>query len=390
MKRYIRTVLLCSLAAVLFISCTGTPSKHGDLPTEAAAITLKTQYSVYAADTERIWYTIENTSGTDAEFGSPWAIEYLDGDTWMTLPLKFDAWNAILHILPDDSCAAFSVDLSSVDAKIREGAYRIVRMINDTPHAAEFRIGDSVYTKASPHGYPPLTADGTASPSTSAQFAAFANCVTLGMPGQLRAVTEDTNGQTVYDLVYEAVHGKPRYTCTVLENGTVSTAYYSFLLYRDDALYLSSMLPLDGTAVLFPIAFPDITDGADSRSALLSPFTADVQRAHHPKQHAIYWSPDGMRSLSLFDEDLTFGVDIRYPDGGESGSMSTLTEDLGMKRITSVLWQDAKTALLICEPKKVKDMIGYVFLNTDTSEVLSYTYSQHVPKITPDGILIPE
>ncbi len=68
MKRYLgMLVLLCSL--LFLCACTAEPSEYGALPSDGD-IRLVTQYPVYAPDTERIWYTIENHAGVNAEFGT--------------------------------------------------------------------------------------------------------------------------------------------------------------------------------------------------------------------------------------------------------------------------------------------------------------------------------
>ncbi len=389
MKRCFAILMLFCLLHGL-VSCRAVPSPHGEIADDPIGIVLQTQYPVYADDADEIWYTIGNHSDDVAEFGTEWALEMLDGETWMTLPLKNDVWTALLHTLPAGSRMSCSVRLSQVNAEIKDGTYRIVRMINDVPYAAEFQIGDSAYGKDTPHGFSVLDASFTdfSIVSDGTRAAAFFECLLLGTPSQLRVVNEANGIKTVHDLTYDTFLGVPRFAYSVLADGAVTTTYYSFLSLSNNGLYLTNLRgdPMD--ACHFPA---DALFAGENGAYLLETLERYIEnRQAAVTSGAIFHAPDGMRYIALYDDPLEFGVSIMYPNGGSSGSISTLAKMYGMKKITSVLWQDNTVALLICEPSHTDQMKGYVFYDTAVSEVKSYTYSGYAPKITDEGILIPE
>lgn len=147
-KTFYKILLICFsllLAATLMFACAPLlESKYGSIASDGE-VTLRTQYAVYAKDVDVIQVLMRNDSGDEIGFGAAWSMEKLDGGTWMTLPFKPDtAWNELLYLLSDGGTRTFTVHIASLDYKLTDGTYRIVKEIDGVPVAAEFTVGGKV------------------------------------------------------------------------------------------------------------------------------------------------------------------------------------------------------------------------------------------------------
>ena len=406
------TLLLLLLLGLLLISC-GAPMTPSTVTPAAndSGITLQTQFPVYAPDVPFIQFTISNNSGEMAEFGTEWTLERLDGDTWYTVPFKPNtAWTQPLYMLSDGGTAAHTAYLSMLDHKLKEGTYRIVKEINNTPYTAEFTVGDSPVGKDSPYGYQPLDMlkkdysvkdaenDGVIFLSPEADLSRFFLEKSYGLGTALRYCTVREDGRLLLaDLTVEEQYSSDRIR---YETNTGIKRYFAYIITDGENIALSayptwteednSRLILDdlrgNQSILQTLKALD-----DARTAADKAFGIDTPIA----MPAVFWSENGTKSISVYpngEYPLEFSISEYYDGGGSAGSMSVL-DTPGMKAIRAVRWTSPTTFMLICDvdDNGIDNMTGYVFYDVEAYEVTGYTYSQYEPVIEKDGtVLIPE
>ncbi len=409
------SLLLLLLLGFLLLSCSMTPSSV--IPGAAEdGITLKTQFPVYAPDVPFIQFTIENNSGDTAEFGTPWMIERLEGDTWYTVPFAPDTtWNMPLIMLADGGTASGTAYLSMLDHKLKNGTYRIVKEINDTFYTAEFSVGDSPVGKDSPYGYLPLAtlsdsytaeqavADGVVLLSPDADLTRFFREKEYGMGSQLRYGVQKEDGTLfLADLTvevgyrsnrirYEDSTGEILYRAYIITDGE-QIALSAFSEWQDDDASRFLLDDLRGNASVLR-TLQEFEDARNERVAYFIERDPQVSFI----RPAAFWSDDGTKVISLYRDEsapLEFGISEYYADGGSAGHTVVL-DTPGMKALRSAMWSGETTVMLICDVENtlpdMAEMTGYVFYDTAEDQVLSYTQSWYEPVRQTDGsILIPE
>ncbi len=407
MRKYL---LALALVLVLMLVSCGAPMTPSTVTpaAEENGITLKTQFPVYAPDVPFIQFSIINNSGETAEFGTEWSIERLEGDMWYSVPFKPDtAWTMPLYMLLDGGTAAHTAHLSILDHKFKEGTYRIVKEINDTPYTAEFSIGDSPVGGDSPYGFEPLDAlpadytaemaaeDGVILLDENADFSRFFHEMSIGMNTQLRYAEHDTP-KSVYltNLTVESHLGQKRIRYTKGVTDAESDAMYFGYIITDGEQIALSAYPTwqekDYTRVLL--------HGLSGNAAFISALEAASEPVDTPypmpEPASAFWSSDGTQLLTLFpnaENPLEFGLSQLYEGGGSAGSMCEI-DTPGMKAIRGALWTGENTVMLICdvEDNSLSGMTGYVFYDTEQYTVTSYTQSLYDPINDHGTFLIPE
>ena len=397
-----RKSLFSVLAAIgLLLSSCGTLTPSQVTPgSEDDGIVLRTQFPIYASDVPFIQFTIENSSGDMAEYGTPWTLERLGDDGWYTVPFAPDTgWTMPLFMLPDGGISSDTVHLSMLDHKLKNGTYRIVKEINNIPYTAEFTVGDSPVGKHSPYGYMPIEslptpytaemaqADGVVIPNEAADLSRFFDDMAAGMNTQIRFAQPEQNGaDTLTDLTVEYLLGQAR-----IRYSTGDTdRYYAYFVSDGVQVALSS-------APVWEAADADrmILDCLVGNSSALDALMPQDETAIIHYRRAAVWSEDGSQLLTLssdVESPMEFYISRTFPGGGSEGH-TVMLDTPGMKAIRSARWTGQNTVMLICdvENSEVSGMTGYVFYDTAEDKVLSYTQSQHQPQTDADGtILIPE
>lgn len=220
---------------------------------------LRTEHPVYAGDIEKIYFTIANKSKKDAAFDAVYSLEIYQDDGWYVWPLKTSEigpdGNTVEYVWPLDEYNLDRGDtrssmLSSSTFKLPfvDGTYRVVKLINGNPYAAQFEIGASRITAATPHGFErteklPATysfddalAEGAyvirgGKTANRAAVADFIRKSGLGIPCALRIIEEAGDGTPlVKDILFGNLIQQHCYAVrTRGADGNVVTEYYSNL-----------------------------------------------------------------------------------------------------------------------------------------------------------------
>ncbi len=400
-----RFILILTAITLLLTSCRALErSEYGEIANRQ--VTMETQFPIYARDAEVIQVLLSNHTGEVLEFGSAWSLEVLKGDAWMKLPFRRDlAWHDLLYSVADGGSFSFKVHTASLADKLTKGRYRVVKEIGSGVCAAEFEIGDSAVSADSPYGFEALEAlpahysladaakDGVITSESSrmgmdpsAEIERFFAMLEAQVNGQLRFGME-LDGQPVFtDVIAEFELGEWRIlyrTDKTRIGGSIDETYYSSFVTDGKRLGLANQDEWNESAAL------TLLDWEASETVIDTVERMNERMAMWSVRTAGFWSPDGMRLISLSDEPLGFGSSKLYPEGGSSGAMQGLTKVPGMLSIRDVVWTSETVVMFICECD-TEGMTGYVFYDTEAEEVLSYTASAYAPQMVDGEIVIPE
>lgn len=414
MKRILYALALTAVLLTLSACSSLSPSPFGEIPVSGTVL-MDTQFPVYAEDIGTIQLALHNGTESTLEFGSRWSMEVYKNGQWMHIPFRENtAFNDLLYMLSPGGTHIFTVHTASLDYTISAGTYRIIKQMGGdfgAAYSAEFTVGESRVGADSPYGYVPLEslpADYTTAYEDGVIFVnslgqkdstavdAFFSHYKMGMNTQLRLANHAENGALIFeDLIAERKLGVWRIRYRRDETragGTIAEAIYSYLVTDGEEIYLSNRAEYDKDSPAQAIVellknFDWI--GHDSVKAQLS--GQNERPAEYDPPRPAYWSPDGMKLITLSGDPLEFGVSQLSEGGGERGHMTGITGVPGMTAIRSVVWTaDSETALLVCGTDK-KTLTGYVFYSISEDQVLSYTTSAHDYVIDENGeILIPE
>ncbi|MBQ4574866.1 MAG: hypothetical protein IJA85_06660 [Clostridia bacterium] len=397
MKRLIAILM----AVVLLTSCRVLErSEYGEIA--AGDVTMETQFAVYGRDTEVIQVILRNNSGEVLEFGSAWSMEVLKGDAWMKLPFIANlGWNDLLYSVADGGSFSFKVHTASLADRLTDGRYRVVKKLGDSICAAEFEVGESKVSADSPYGFEALealtadyslvdaaedgviTADGAESAVRMEQFFSM---LKTRVNGQLRFGTEVDGKSVLTDLITEYELGEWRILYRVDKTrigGDIDEAYYSSFVTDGKRIGLANRAEWNESEEMV------ILDWGASEAVIDSVKRMNEEMAMWSVRTAGFWSPDGMRLIMLNDKPLEFGSSKLYPEGGSSGSMQGLNDVPGMVAIRDVVWTSETEVMFVCECD-TEGMTGYVFYDTETDKVMSYTVSAYAPQVEDGKIVIPE
>ncbi len=400
--KYYSVFAVMTAVLLLFCAC-AVPSPYGDLEQrEVDAVILETQYPVYAPDVEKIGVTICNYTGKPIEYGAEWSLERQGAAGWVTLPFRENVgWISLAYGLGVGASSSFTVNTGILDKPLTEGRYRIIKEIGGAAYAAEFWIGDAEITAASPHGYAPLDmlpadytaaqaeADGVIFVDGAAAIDRFFAHLGVGLDAQLR-LGQDDGGLILTDILAEQVNGSLRIKYTVdatRSGGELRETYYSYFVTDGVQIALSNWVDWGEkqTVLPLPVVTETVIDTLNRQHEAATQWTVNVAR---------FWSPDGMKMISLRADSAEFGLSVRYPDGGSMGTTLLLDEKYGMKAIREAVWHQDNTFVLLVG--SMQDHLpghynAYVCYNTADYSVQSYTNSPHDYRIDESGkIWIPE
>lgn len=382
MKRILILVFTALMMLTLLVSCRGVleKSKYKDEPV-LSGVTMETQFPVYHWDVEKIQVTIKNNTGSTLEFGAEWALEVKNNNKWYSVPFVENVgWNSLLYTLADGGTHTFTVHTNMLDYEIVGEDYRVVKAFSSGIAIAEFQFGKSNVSDDSPYGYIPLEklpadysieaaiADGCIAPGAENEgdreiIKRFFESTQNGCDGQLRLCEQTDKGLVLSDIIVEHRLGVKRYllkTDSTRAGGDTASAYYGFAVaVLDRLLFVNTLVGNTEQAEVYHNIYWQ--EFAPSYDSLKPREDTDSQAA----RHGVFWSPDGMRVVTLTDEPLEFGVSRLYEGGGESGSLNSISGADGMTEIVNAVWQsDPAVILFICETE-VPDTVGYVFYDTD-------------------------
>ena len=349
--------IFCILSAAAFLLCgCGVPSPHGDIEMrEADSVILETQYPVYAPDVEQIGVTIRNDTDERIEYGAEWSLEMKRGGVWVTLPFKENVgWIGIAYLLEAGGSSAFTINTGILKKPLAEGCYRVVKSIGGVAYAGEFSIGDSSITAAATHGYLPIgglpadysvvdaEADGVIFDDGAAAIDRFFAHLGVGHDTQLR-LGRDEGGLVLTDILAEHVNGSLRIKYSVdltRAGGGKSETYYSHFVVNNAQIALSNFVDGDEKQVVLPL--PAVTE-----LAIVTVYRMQESAKEWSVNRAGFWSPDGMKLITLRENSTEFGLSVCYPDGGSMGTTLTLDAKYGITAIKDVLWRaDSETVML--------------------------------------------
>jgi len=402
MKRTL-TAVLCAVC-VLCSSCVSlTPSQYGELA-HGGSISVMAQYPVYAQDIGVIQLLITNGSEEDLSFDSSWELEYRRDGEWRKIPFLDDiAWDDLLYLLPAGNSRVFDADLRLLNFDFPDGNYRFLKKLNYTVYAAEFSIGKSAVSAASPYGYIPLEnlpkkysakdaeKDGVLFEDSdpeqcSTVLNTFFAQLSSGMNTQIRLGETEDKKLTLIDIIAQKHMGSWRFLIRWDETragGELTQEYYSHMVTDGKRFALSNQPVWESdsrTQVLLKLLRKIEWLGQENAIRLLQEMNEEEGMCL-----PLFWSPDGMAAILLSETPLEFSVSRQSANGGGRGYMDDIADVPGMEAIREVVWEaDGDTVVFVCSSEE-EAMTGYVYYSMEDEAVLRYTLSAHDYEIGEDG-----
>jgi len=410
MKKHILSMILL-LAVILFCGC-----QKPLLPSDATIhdgneVTLKTQYTAYSPDIDKIRFLIINNTDNELHFGTPYSLERLVNEAWYSVPFKPDtAWNDIGCMLTGNAKTSDIVVMSIFNHRFTEGRYRIVKEINGKNYTAEFDISKDGISESVPYGYesiyklpknyepdesvvlftPALTEERAA--LNDSLLERFLYSVSSGVSDQLRFVGCTVEGDyVIYDLIYEFIYGVPR--ITYIHDSTrdawgsdeITKNYYRFIVVNDGSPYLSNYPEYNDSLSEYP---HDYTDDQCYIDLFSHDSNAEKQFIEYFEQYSknytsnrsevyVSWSPNGQNYIGYTDTN-----EFMYTYHPESGGYISSVEQFEGKYMKAVeaVWIDDDTVMFRCEVKN-PNLDGkaeyYVCFDLEKGEITSTELSKN-------------
>jgi hypothetical protein len=108
---------------------------------DSSAIEVSLKTSSYPVDTSAISLSIKNKGAEEVYYGMDYSIEKSTGETWEVVPATKDmVFIDLAQSLAANAEQEFVIDLSSLDPRLDEGLYRIVKNINGETFNAKFEL----------------------------------------------------------------------------------------------------------------------------------------------------------------------------------------------------------------------------------------------------------
>lgn len=424
MKRGILLLLCC----VLLIAPTGctknntigdglaagfepSPYSDGDFDT-SGDIVMQTEYEVYGDGAPWIAYTITNNTEAHVIYGQPYEVEVLLDGVWYQVETDITGWDAIGYGLEGNSTRAEYFYTKYFKTRVAGGHYRIVKEIGGKYYYAEFSNGESPITGDAPYGYADIgylpenydekTAEddgvliishfGTVD-ANAERLAAFVEKVSLDIPAMLRTLYHTTEGDHIIaDIVYEPPDvGRFRYihdnTRDMWAVGTISETTYSYLLFYDNALYLSNYsssryFPDAGVHALRIVRLGFEREGLSEPEAGIEELVVAMEDSRiknsmtvlkvfyaHTTAYAEICDMEKYREASGREDPPQFG----FGDEG-SGQILPVTDE-NVSALTNIQWLDASNLALFGETADGLEYFG--IYNIYREEFTHSAYGTH-------------
>lgn len=232
-------------------------------------IEFRTEYPVIDSRMESISCIIENHTGADVEFGAEYVLEVQGEDGWYQIPFPENmAWNSVAFRLPAKGACGKVINLAGMEHRFHVGEYRVVMKIGERLVKAEFSMGESEITPATPFGFLPLEElpqdyeleDAVANGDVVFTFQEtynmekllhFAENVRLGLPAMVRLVSFTVEGDPIiYDIQQNVDYGGmewyhlrkdfTRDQFSAPDDRRIWEQNYSYLVTDGENLYLSN------------------------------------------------------------------------------------------------------------------------------------------------------
>jgi len=365
------------LTGLVLTGCSAmVPSPHGEIVNDGV-IQMYTQFPVYDKDIDRIQVILENGGETSLEYGTEWAVEKKQEDTWVQIPFIPDvAWTQPLLMLSPGGTDSYYVHTAMLDHTLQDGQYRVVKEVSDVIYAAEFSIGESAVSAGSPFGYVSLEElpekystedaiqdgvvllqpDGTV--ANQDILVQFLTDVTRYVNTQIRFgsyTTQVPESLVLEDVIFETTNGPtPKFTYRMdlhraaleeKDKTEIPSKYFSYLQWDDSDngnLYLANTSTASGNRELLivpSIVYKDKTEFPDTVQVYFDTCVYPVSA----------WSPDSLRYVwASMDLPTHFYVNITYPEGGFVGYTVDLQSEKIPQNIKEFIWIDETTLFIVC------------------------------------------
>ena len=377
------------------------PWKNSGEPSDGW-ISAAAQFPVYDKSCESVTLVIRNNSGEPVEFGRPWTLEKKVLGQWASVPFAEIAFTSEAICLQNGGTWAQNCYLTHFIGSIGDGEYRIVKEIGDGIYYAEFKIGESVITAETPFGHeklenlsldPDVIPQNTVSAEegNTEELTAFLNAwYASGLRYQLRSAYRGDEGHMVIEDVTILADDKILWQADTRRapNGRITQKYYSNIVTDGERLYLSDWNEYrsDGSErVLLNFTLPD--DIAEQAVGIIG-------KAGQRDVTLSRWSKDGMYNGIIVRNEI--GFTRYYENGGSAGQMISVDmnnlENPERMRYVDLQWTDDSNlmVMVLTDPGSASPWYYYEFINTDSGQILSHTFSFHEYQWVNDHIQIPE
>lgn len=118
----------------------GEESPYGNNVNNIDGVSIELNADTYLPEENQIELTVMNHSDEEITYGVPYILEFLKEDTWYIVePEEELAFIMIAYILAPGEEETEGINLEPYEP-LDGGEYRIIRLINDGPLAAEFEV----------------------------------------------------------------------------------------------------------------------------------------------------------------------------------------------------------------------------------------------------------
>lgn len=237
MKRYI-FLLLCCVALITAAGCVQekdvgggadgldpSPYKDEDFDT-SGDIVMQTEYEAYGPDAPWVAYTITSNTSKRLMYGDYYEVEVLMDGAWYQVKTEIGSWNAIAYELIGFRVKSDFFYTKYYEMDWPDAVYRIVKEVGGKLYYAEFRLGESPITAATPYGYTDIydlpedydrymaAEDGVyvlwPDYVNADKLSLFVEKVVLKIPAMLRTMHYTTEGDPIIDdIIYIPFTGTP-------------------------------------------------------------------------------------------------------------------------------------------------------------------------------------
>lgn len=142
MKQLLKVFLIGSIFVLAGCAKTaiGQESPYGNDVNQLEGVSMDLDETEFKTSGNTLDLKIHNTSDEEYYYGAGYLLEYLDDDVWHTIETEDEMMViAIAYILEVNDTNTDKIDLSFYEP-LRQGTYRLIKMIGDEPLTAEFTV----------------------------------------------------------------------------------------------------------------------------------------------------------------------------------------------------------------------------------------------------------